>query len=131
MTTKASKVERLKRTIIFIYNADSNVWSKYLGFAHKIISPSTYSCDLCSLTHGNFSENSIWKEFRETTPYEFVFKYKDEFIEELKDVEYQKFQLPVILERKGAISNVLVNAEKLNLMNSVEDLIAFLREKLT
>ncbi|WP_299214974.1 GTPase [uncultured Aquimarina sp.] len=121
----------MKRTIIFIYNADANIWNKYLDFAHKIISPSTYSCDLCSLTHGNFSENKIWKEFREIVSYEFVFKYKDEFIEEFNEVEYQKFQYPIILEEKDSRLDVLMNANELNLMNSVEDLIGALRKKLT
>ncbi len=130
LSTKLLKEERLKRIIIFIYNADSDIWSKSLDFAHKIISPSSYSCDLCSLTHGNFSENKIWKEFREFAPYEFVFKYKDELMEEIKVIEYQKFQFPVILEQKGNILNVLVSANEFSLMNSAEDLIETLRKRL-
>jgi len=51
------------RTLIFVYNAASDIWSKSLDAAHKIISPSTYACNLCSLTHGNFSEKQVWVLF--------------------------------------------------------------------
>jgi len=121
----------LKRTIIFIYNADSNIWNKYLDFAHKILSPSTYSCDLCSLTHGNFSENKAWRQFREDVPYEFIFKYKDQFVEECNESEYEKFRFPIILEQKESVLDILVNDKELNMMSSVEDLIETLRKKLT
>jgi len=55
------RINHLQKTIVFIYNAHSDIWNKYIDFAHKIISPSTYACDLCSLTHGNYSEKKFGK----------------------------------------------------------------------
>ncbi len=65
--------------LIFVYNAKSNFWNKKIDFAHKIVSPSTYKCDLCALTHGNFGETEIWKNFREHSNFDMEFIYKDQF----------------------------------------------------
>ncbi|HMY81015.1 MAG TPA: hypothetical protein PK048_04205 [Candidatus Absconditabacterales bacterium] len=51
------------KKLIFIYKAKSDKISKLINFAHKIISPSTYACDLCSLTYGDFSIKREWKEY--------------------------------------------------------------------
>ncbi|CAN0603176.1 unnamed protein product, partial [Ectocarpus sp. 12 AP-2014] len=56
----------MSKKILFIYNANSNTGSKMLDFAHKIINPATYNCNLCSLTYGSFTENKQWKGFRES-----------------------------------------------------------------
>jgi len=41
--------------IIFVYNADSSLFANITDFAHKIVSPKTYSCNLCKLSYGKFS----------------------------------------------------------------------------
>ncbi|WP_299431673.1 GTPase [uncultured Aquimarina sp.] len=120
----------MKRTIVFVYNADSGIWSKYLDFAHKIISPSTYSCGLCGLTHGSFLENKAWKEFREAVPHQFIFKYKDSFLKEMKGEGCQELEFPIILEQKENRLDILMYAEELNLIDSTEDLVDILQKKL-
>ncbi len=50
----------------------------------KIISPSTYQCQLCALTYGNFSMKQDWKSFIESLPIKSVFLYKDEFVQQYK-----------------------------------------------
>jgi len=120
----------LERIILFVYNADSGIWDKSLDFAHKIISPSTYSCSLCALTHGSFSENKRWKEFRETIPHQFVFKYKDAFLNEKTGMRYQEFEFPIILEQKENRLDVLMYTEELNVIDSTEKLINILQKKL-
>ncbi|SEL11625.1 hypothetical protein SAMN04487910_1769 [Aquimarina amphilecti] len=117
--------------ILFVYNANSENWSKYLDFAHKIISPSTYSCGLCSLTHGNFSEKKIWKTFRETVSSKMVFLYKDEFLGKYKDEQYQEFIFPIVLEQKKNKLDPLIESEELKSIQSVENLIENLKAKLS
>ena len=41
--------------LIFVYRANSGPTSLALDFIHKIVSPKTYSCNLCNVTYGNFS----------------------------------------------------------------------------
>lgn len=121
----------LKRTILFVYNADSSGWNKYLDFAHKMLSPSTYSCNLCNLTHGNFSEKKTWKAFRERSSNSMIFLYKNEFLKKYKKPEYQELNFPVILEQKNTGLEVLVKSEELKSIKSVEDFIEILSVKLT
>jgi len=47
--------------------------------AHKMLSPSTYSCDLCKLTHGAFGQKQAWHQFLKDTSLEFAFLHRDEF----------------------------------------------------
>ena len=42
--------------IQFIYNAKSGLANSIFDLAHKLISPDTYECNLCKITHGAFTE---------------------------------------------------------------------------
>ena len=79
--------------IIFVYNARSDKINKLIDFAHKIISPSTYSCDLCTLTHTNFGQRKDWKAFLENSSYLLHVYYKDQFEKSL--VTLAKYQDPL------------------------------------
>ena len=116
----------MSKKILFIYNANSDTGSKMLDFAHKIVSPATYNCNLCSLTHGNFTENKQWKTFRErlmAEDYELEFYHKDEFQESYKSKFGHKYTYPIILLETTHDLEVLVTTEKLNTFEGVEDLI--------
>lgn len=121
----------MKKTLYFVYNTKSDIWNKYLDNLHKIISPATYSCDLCSLTHGNFSEKKIWKDFRENSDYKFVFMYKDEFLKTYSYPEGENFDFPIIFQKQGEKINVLFDSKKILSLNSTEKLIGFLKQKIS
>ena len=106
--------------LIFVYNANSGKLSAALDVAHKIISPSTYQCNLCSLTHGTFTERDVWKKFREESDTELVFYHKDEFENEFKT----KFTYPIVLKEENRELAEYISTEKINAIKDVEDLIA-------
>ena len=108
-----------------MYNAKSDIWSKYLDSAHKIISPKTYSCSLCSLTHNNFLEKKERKYFRENTCLDFVFMYKDEFLKLYSSSIYKNLKFPIVFVRESKDLTVILEAEKLENMKTVEQLIEF------
>ena len=111
--------------LIFVYNAHSGKLSAALDIAHKIISPSTYQCNLCSLTHGTFTERDIWKKFREESDTELVFYHKDEFEHEFN----KQYTYPIVLkEEKGELTEY-ISTDKINAISDVEDLIAQLKSK--
>ncbi|MEP2240176.1 MAG: GTPase [Maribacter sp.] len=117
----------MSKKILFIYNANSDTGSKMLDFAHKIVSPATYNCALCSLTYGNFTENNQWKTFRESLlakGYELEFFHKDEFQERYKSKFRHAFTYPIILVETAHDLEVLVTTEKLNAFEGVEELIS-------
>ncbi|THD68892.1 hypothetical protein E7Z59_00755 [Robertkochia marina] len=38
--------------LVFVYNAGKGWFNAFTDSIHKVVSPRTYPCDLCSLTHG-------------------------------------------------------------------------------
>lgn len=66
--------------LIFVYNADSGMFNTAADIAHKALSPDTYTCDLCALTHGYFKIRQEWVAFVKELPVETEFLHRDEYI---------------------------------------------------
>ncbi len=111
--------------LIFVYNANSGKLSAAFDIAHKLISPSTYQCNLCQLTHGAFKERDVWKKFKEESDAEMVFYHKDEF-EHAYD---RKFEYPVVLKEEDGELVEYISAKQINSLKDVENLIARLKSK--
>lgn len=105
------------------------MWSKSLDLAHKMLSPSTYNCDLCALTHGNFSEKKIWKNFKENSDVGFVFIYKDAFVKKYSNLD--KYVFPIILELQDDNDPIILfDAQKLASIGSIEEFIKKLKKEI-
>ncbi len=104
--------------LLFVYNADSGLLNTAKDIGHKLFSPATYDCFLCSLTHGTFRENPQWKTFRQNSNSEMVFLHRDEFEKEYM----QKFDYPVILEQNNSLK-VVISKDALSSFTSLENLI--------
>jgi len=115
------------RSLLFVYNAKSDYWSKKIDFAHKIISPSTYNCDLCALTHGNFGETEIWKKFRETSGYEMKFIYKDEFQKLYPKTEAD---FPIVFKNEDNNLSVFIDKNTFSTIKTIEELITIVKTTL-
>jgi len=109
--------------ITFVYNAESGKINTLLDIGHKILRPDTYSCNLCSLTHGVFSEKEEWRQYREATQHELEFLHKDEFEEKYgKDTGYT---YPVVLKvHDNASFEVLLATEEINALSGLEELVS-------
>jgi hypothetical protein len=73
-----------EQVLIFVYNANSDLLSSVTDLVHKILSPSTYNCNLCTLTYGNFSKRNEWKSFLLTLNMKTIFLHRDEFLQQYK-----------------------------------------------
>lgn len=104
----------MKMTLIFVYNADSGPISGLFDLGHKILSPSTYQCSLCTLTHGPFTEKEAWTEFRKSIGVPMEFLHRDEFEKKYDLV----FEYPVILTKNSNIEVLMPKQE----IDSIEDL---------
>ena len=120
--------ESIKK-LIFVYNADSGLRNLLIDGAHKIFSPATYECNLCDITYGAFTENSIWKKFRQESDLEMVFLHKDEFSKTYKSKFGHKFTFPIVLSETNQGLEVLVKTEELNGMADAKELIAMLHAR--
>lgn len=69
------------RRLLFVYNADSGLYNTLADIGHKLISPGTYQCQLCSLTHGYLRERDAWRDFLEGLPATCEFLRRDQFRE--------------------------------------------------
>jgi len=115
------------KSLLFVYNAKSDYWSKKIDFAHKIISPSTYNCDLCALTHGNFGETKIWKNFKEDSGYEMEFIYKDEFHKLYPNIETT---FPVVFIKENNNLSVFIERNSFKQIKTIEELITVVNTNL-
>ena len=109
--------------LIFVYNATSGKVQALWDTAHKIISPKNYSCSLCAITFGAFSEKKIWKDFRENSKTEMIFLHRDEFQKQYKSKWLQKVDFPVILVSINEGLEVFISSEELTTFEDVSELI--------
>ena len=105
--------------LIFVYNADSGLFNTLADIGHKIFSPQTYSCDLCMLTHGYFSERAEWRSFIEQLPLESRFLHRDEFRREFPQVD---LPLPAVFLQQDSDLRLCVAARSLRDCKDLQDL---------
>lgn len=116
--------------LLFVYNADSGKARGFLDAFQKLLKPSNYSCDLCKLTFGIFSEKKKWRNFRTSLNVETAFLHKDEFREQYASKFGYKFQYPIILLERSGELEVFISDAEISEMNSVEMLIEMMQKRL-
>lgn len=114
--------------LVLVYNADSGLFGQVTDFAHKILRPQTYACNLCKLTYGAFSMKREWKDFLETLGTEVEFLHKDEFLEKYPDTHISCF--PVVCSLEAGAPKVMLSCEEINQARTVEDLKVLLMNSL-
>lgn len=110
--------------LVFVYNADSRYINALFDAGHKIISPDTYSCDLCSLTYGRFLEKTEWKRFRENFKGTIEYYHRDEFE---KKYGKQQYSYPLILRRENGRLAMVATPGQISQFSSIEKLVNFLK----
>jgi len=119
--------------LVFIYNAASGLRNGIVDGAHKILSPATYNCSLCKLTHGAFTEKKLWTEFRKELGQqglEFDFLHKDEFGKVYRSKFGHKFTYPIVLVAGSNGLEILIHTHELDAMESPERLIDLVKERM-
>jgi len=109
--------------MIFVYNADSGKINAMLDIAHKWVSPSTYQCSLCSLTHDTLHEKSEWADFKESSSDTLEFYHKDEFEKKFKVT----YDYPVILDASHEMQILFTHLE-LRQFKTVKELISAIKK---
>lgn len=122
----------MKQQLIFICNVNSGTANLIINGAHKILSPATYECGLCKLTHGALTEKRSWTKFKEQLKAEdksLQFLHKDEFLKVYSSKFGHKFTFPILLVEGARGLEVLVNTTELNTLESTEQLIALVKTR--
>jgi hypothetical protein len=109
--------------LIFVYNADAGFMNGMMDSLHKTISPGTYDCALCAITHGFFSMDKSWRAYLKALPIAAEFFHRKDFLEAYP---HAQAQLPaILLDRDGALSE-LIGAEEMRGLSDVNALSAAL-----
>jgi hypothetical protein len=135
------------KTLVFVYNASSGTISSLIDSARKIISPDTYDCQLCKLTHDAFKENVLWSRFCESVTnnnpsIKLEFLHKNEFDKQYWSKWLPKYTFPIILgiteeeqdynDGFGTNSGmeIVLNTDDINQLLLTEELITAIQQKL-
>ena len=112
--------------LIFVYNAKSGMVNEFLDFTHKILRPSTYNCNLCAISYGNFTMKKKWSDYISSLPVRSTFTYKDK----VSEYGYNNIELPSIIFRNGSRSKVIISSEEINKLKKIDQLINILSDRL-
>lgn len=118
-----------KKTLLFVYNADSGIFNTLTDIAHKIFSPDTYECNLCAITHSHFSMRKEWGDYLKTLNANLEFLHRDELIKQYGE---QNASLPAIFfvgDNKKL--ELAVDSDKINQCTTIEDLQTAIQNSLT
>jgi hypothetical protein len=115
--------------LVFVYNADRGFFNMMADISHKVLSPSTYPCNLCALTHGAFSIRKEWRDFLAKIKPPLTFLHRDEFRKEFKLED----ELPAIYIKDLRTEELrpFIDATTLKTLTGLEDLKHMISDKLT
>lgn len=114
--------------LLIVYNAQTGFVNQSFDWLHKVVSPSTYSCSLCQLTHGSFGAKDDWKNFINKQSVEVLFFHKNEFNTEFPSL-HLNFPWIGIMQTSGGLETV-IDHETLHHTKNVSELIYLIEQKL-
>jgi len=112
--------------LIFVYNADSGLYNTLADAAHKVLAPTSYSCNLCQVTYGWFTERRDWRAFIAGLDAECEFLHRDQFHRRFPNLD---IPLPAVLQFADAEPRLCIDAARLNACRELGDLIGLVRER--
>lgn len=112
--------------IIFVYNADSGLANSVFDHLHKVLSPSTYACNLCRLAYPGFTMAPAWKEFLASLPVEAEIHHRDTF---RKAYGERPEPLPAVYRLSGGILSVVADGRALSSARTLDELVDLLRAR--
>ena len=114
--------------LILVYNAEAGLIAGVMDSLHKTLSPATYQCALCAVTHGVFTMDRQWRDYLKHLPFEAMFYHRPEF--RAAYPEHAASPLPLVaLEREGKLE-MLLDAAALKRADSVDKLMSALDARL-
>lgn len=117
-----------KKTLVFIYNANSGVLNAARDLIHKTVSPQTYPCKLCDITYGITGMRRLWARFIKQSEFDSVFTYRDLAPKLYPHIELGA--LPAIFSIEESVAQELVSADEFNRIEDIPALISLLEIKL-
>ena len=115
------------RRLVIVYNADAGLIAGALDSLHKLVSPATYPCSLCAVTHGLLTVDSRWRTYLASLDLPADVYHRADFRDAYPD--FADAPLPLVGIDDGGL-RVVIDAATLAATTSTEALIATLAARL-
>jgi hypothetical protein len=116
------------RRLVIVYNANAGLAAGVMDSVHKIVSPSTYPCQLCAVTYGLTSMKRDWRVFLDGLGMQLVFHHRPDFRQAFPQAA--DWPLPLVALEEDGVLRELVSATDLDGIADLPGLIAVVRERL-
>ncbi|MDA0524526.1 hypothetical protein [Methanococcoides alaskense] len=116
-----------ENTLIFVYNADSGLINEMKDYVHKVVSPSTYGCNLCAITYGNTGIKDEWRSFVDDLGIPVKFFHKDEFHETYSE---KGSSFPCAYLENSNKVDLFISSGEINNCNTLEELMSLVTLKI-
>lgn len=116
-------------TLVFVWNADGGWQHALMDSLHKVLSPQTYSCKLCQLTHGITGPKAEWSHFLENIGREVVFYHRDQFKKSPLAESFPGLELPVVLCRSSETWEILLPKSEIVRLENLDELLRKLEQR--
>lgn len=114
-------------SLIFVYALDGGLFNGVTHYAHKMISPKTYPCNLCAITNSMLGTKREWADFIKGLGIETEFLHRDEFKQSHPNAQ---FELPAIVRASEANHlELLVTSAEINACRDLSNLISLVQER--
>lgn len=113
--------------LIFVYSADSSIFSQIKDLIHKSFLPKTYPCRLCFLTFGAFSQKEEWRAFINSLGIKTKFLHKDEFLRMFPKLKSGEF--PSAFLNYGKNLELMISKSEIDKQETLASLKKFVQDK--
>lgn len=107
--------------LIFVYRGTSNPFSLLADFAHRLLYPETYECNLCDLTYDLLTMKRQWKAFIASLPVRSAFHLSDRFSRRYPEFAATPFPA-VFIEDSVQVIRPLISKEEIDAATTLEQL---------
>jgi uncharacterized membrane protein len=115
-------------SLIFVYALDGGLFNGITHYAHKIVSPSTYGCNLCAVTNNMLGTKREWANFIRELGIKTEFLHRDEFKQAYPKA--QQDNLPAVFRSTGDSDlEVLITGTEINACHDLSALISLVRDR--
>jgi hypothetical protein len=115
-------------SLIFVYAMDGGLFNGITHYAHKIISPGTYPCNLCAVTNSMLGTKREWANFLRELGIKTEFLHRDEFIEAYPKAPQNGF--PAVFHSSGdGDLHLLITSPEINECHELSALISLLGDR--
>ncbi len=108
-------------TLVFVYAVDGGVLGGAWDSLHKLVSPSTYPCALCSLAYGPIGPRDAWKRAIASLGVPTQFLHRDELRRRHPSVDVA---LPAVLVDRAGTLEVLIRRAEIDACRDLDALVA-------